>query len=118
MIRSLFTASALAGLLFAPTTALPLTTEQFLTICETAPGHCVEHGVLNAYIGGALDLLATLDEQTPYLETLYCHSPQLLFDVEAIIDFMKAHRDGYEDRNAMLLLVRYFEAHGGCPDDA
>jgi hypothetical protein len=91
-----------------------LTTEEFFTICESAPVECTEHPALQAYIGGALDLLATLDEQTDYLETLYCTDPRELFDIPAIIGFMQAHREEYAERNAMLLLVRYFERRGGC----
>jgi|GEM_PF-1638429 len=98
-----------------PASAPALTVEQFSDICDAAPGECSDHPMLQAYVGGALDLLATLDEQTGYLGKLYCKEPKALFDVPVIIHFMQAHRDGNDSRNAMLLVVRYFEENGGCP---
>ena len=94
-----------------------LTVEQFSTICDSAPGKCSDHSIVQAYVGGALDLLATLDDETDYLDTLYCKEPKDLFDVPEIIRFMHAHREGYATRNAMLLVVRYFEKNGGCSPD-
>lgn len=91
-----------------------LTVEQFSNICDSAPGECSDHPMLQAYVGGALDLLATLDEQTSYLDRLYCKEPEALFDVPAIIRFMQAHREGNASKNAMLLVVHYFEENGGC----
>lgn len=99
------------------TNASALTMEQFSHICESAPGECSEHPLLQAYVGGALDLLATLTEETRYLDKLYCKEPKELFDVPAIIRFMQAHREEYVTRNAMLLVVRYFEDNGGCQLD-
>ncbi len=94
--------------------AFALTMEQFSNICASVPGECSDHPVLQAYVGGALDLLATLDEETTYLGKLYCKEPKALFDVPAIIRFMQAHREEYATRNAMLPVVRYFEENGGC----
>ncbi len=108
-------ATALLGLCASQSPRLAaLTTDEFFAICESAAGRCQEHPVLQAYVGGALDLLATLDEQTEYLDEVYCKHPRGLFDVAAIMEFMQAQREGYGDRNAMLLVVRYFERHGGC----
>lgn len=114
MKSSLLTIVALVLVSLQPTNASALTMEQFSHICESAPGECSDHPVLQAYVGGALDLLATLDEETRYLKKLYCKEPKELFDVPAIIRFMQAHREGYATRNAMLLVVRYFENNGGC----
>lgn len=91
-----------------------LTMQQFSAICDSAPGECRDHPILQAYVGGALDLLATLDEETGYLDKLYCRESKDLFDVSAIIRFMQAHGDEYATRNAMLLMVGYFEETGGC----
>lgn len=99
--------------LFAPS-ATALTMEEFSHICRSSPGKCSEHPVVQAYIGGALDLLATLDEQTDYLKKLYCKEPSILFDVPTIIRFMEQRSEEYAKGNAMLVLVRYFEEHGGC----
>lgn len=108
-------APAIFGLLSVlSSSASALNMEQFSNICESAPGECRDHPILNAYVGGALDLLATLDEDTAYLDKLYCKDPKAIFDVPAIIRFMQVHREGYADRNAMLLVVRYFEENGGC----
>ncbi|ALS98354.1 hypothetical protein AT746_08865 [Lacimicrobium alkaliphilum] len=96
------------------TSAPALTVQQFSDICASAPGECSELPVIQAYVGGALDLLATLDEQTEYLETLYCKEPQKLFDVAAIVRFMQQQPEQFANSNAMLLLIRYFEQYGGC----
>lgn len=94
--------------------ARALTTDGFFGICEAQKRDCSQLPVIQAYIGGALDLIATLDEATPYLDEVYCKAPEALFDIEAIVAFMSANRDAYANRNAMLLLVRYLEANGGC----
>lgn len=104
----------LALALAAPSGAAAQTVSQFAEVCASAAVPCAEHPLTRAYVGGALGLLATLDQQTGYLDDLYCTAPRELFDVPAIIRFMEGHREGYETRNAMLLLVRYVEANGGC----
>ncbi|MEE9346321.1 MAG: hypothetical protein V3U88_12015, partial [Methylococcales bacterium] len=74
--------------LHAPST-LALTMKQVSNICHSSPGECSDHPILRAYVGGALDLLATLDERTDYLGKVYCKKPKELFDVPAIIRFME-----------------------------
>lgn len=91
-----------------------LTMEQFSNICKSSPGECSDHPLLQAYVGGALDLLATLDERTDYLHTVYCKTPKELFDVPAIIRFMEQQSEPHSSDNAMLMLVRYIEKNGGC----
>lgn len=98
-------------------TANALTMQQFSKLCASATGECSDHPIVQAYIGGALDLLATLDENTNYLDTLYCAEPKTLFDVAAITRFMQAHTKEYANQNAMLVVVRYFEKNGGCNND-
>ena len=101
-----------SGLFSSPADAL--TTEGFLAICEQAERKCEEIPVLQAYVGGALDLVATLHEATDYVDKIYCKDPELLFDVGAIIRFVEANQAGYEDENAMLLVIRFLETYGGC----
>lgn len=99
-------------LLVRPATALTMT--EFARICQSGPVACSEHPILNAYVGGALDLIAMLDEQTDYLGKVYCKPPKTLFDVPAIIRYMEARQSEYADRNATLVLIRYLEENGGC----
>jgi hypothetical protein len=99
--------------LHAPS-ASALTMMQVSDICHSSSGECSNHPIIRAYVGGALDLLATLDERTDYLGKVYCKKPKELFDVPAIIRFMELRREQYASDNAMLVLVRYFEEHGGC----
>lgn len=113
-IRLLITTSILLILPLLTPGAAALTVEQFSAICRSAPNDCSEHPVVQAYIGGALDLVATLDEETNYLHKIYCKKPEVLFDVSTIIHFIQQHAEKYATRNAMILLVRYFEQHGGC----
>lgn len=97
--------------------AAALTMDEFSKICRSSPGKCSDHPILQAYVGGALDLLASLDEKTDYLTKLYCKEPKQLFDVPAIIRFMEQRSAQYASDNAMLLAVRYFEEQGGCHND-
>ena len=101
-------------LVLLSSSANALTLRQFSEICDTAPGDCSSHPVIQAYVGGALDLLATLDEKTDYLETVYCREPSEIFDVAAIIRFMQTADSRYADENAMLVFIQYFEKFGGC----
>jgi len=100
-------------LLHAPC-ATALTMNQFSDICHSSPGECSDHPIIRAYLGGALDLLATLDERTDYQGKVYCKKPKELFDVSAIIRFMELRSEQYATDNAMLVLVSYFEEYGGC----
>lgn len=94
--------------------ATALTMKQFSDICRSSPGECSDHPIIQAYVGGALDLIATLDEKTDYLEKMYCRESKELFDVPAIIQFMVLRSEEYAEDNAMLVLVRYFEERGDC----
>lgn len=98
-------------------TAKALTMQQFSDICDSSPKECVDYPVLQAYVGGALDLLATLDERTDYLDKIYCKEPEALFDVAKIIRFMELRKEQYAKENAMLVFIRYFEEQGACSDD-
>jgi hypothetical protein len=93
---------------------LALTMKQFSDICNSSSGECSDHPIAQAYVGGALDLLATLDERTDYLGEVYCKKPKELFDAPSIIHFMELRSEQYATDNAMLVFVRYFEEHGGC----
>ncbi len=112
--RILVILALLANGIAIPDTASALTTQQFMSICEAGNGPCSEHPILNAYIGGALDLIAVLDEETDYLGEVYCGKPDKLFDVTQIIRYIEANQKAYADKNAMLVFVRYFEEEGGC----
>lgn len=94
--------------------AFSLTIHQFSEICRSEQGKCSDNLVINAYVGGALDLLATLHEETEYLETLYCKEPAALFDVPTIIRYMEQRALRSDQRNAMFLFIGFFEKRGGC----
>ncbi len=113
-VRLLVTTFVVLLLPLYVSSASALTMKQFSDICHSSTGECSDHPIIQAYVGGALDLLATLDEQTDYLEKVYCKKPKELFDVPAIIRFMELRGEQYAADNAMLVLVRYFEKHGGC----
>lgn len=114
MTVRLFATIILAFFSLHATSASALTMEQFLKICDSASGECSDYPILQAYIGGALDLLATLNEEKGYLGELYCEESKEVFDVPAIIRFMQEQGEQYATRNAMLLLVRYLEQNGDC----
>ena len=94
-----------------------LTLGEFNQICVSFQRNCSEHPVVQAYVGGALDLLATLNEREMLVTQPYCKSPDQLFDVAAIVAFLQ-NRPSIEGRdNAMLGVIRYFENNGGCNDE-
>ncbi|MEX0738224.1 MAG: hypothetical protein WD071_02670 [Pseudohongiella sp.] len=114
MLIRMFALILSGGLCLHSSNLSALTVEQFIGICDSFPGDCSDHPRLHAYVGGALDLIATLDEETAYLEAFYCRASPGLFDVPAIIRFMERHREGNAARNAMVLVVRYLEDNGKC----
>ena len=113
-VRLLATSFIALLLTLHATSSTALTMKQVSDMCDSSPGECRDHPIIRAYVGGALDLLATLDERTDYLGKVYCKKQKELFDVPAIISFMELRREQYASDNAMLVLVRYFEEHGGC----
>lgn len=100
--------------MLAANSVAALTVQEFKQICLTQEADCEEHPAINAYIGGGLDLLASLQEETEYLQRLYCGQPDTLFDAKKIIQFIEQSSKEFEQQNAMLRLVAYFEQQGGC----
>lgn len=113
-LRIMALATALIATLVITRPATALTMNQFSRICESAETQCRKHPILNAYVGGALDLIAMLDEETDYLGEVYCRPAKTLFDVPSIIRYLETHQTNYSNKNAMLVLIRYLEEHGGC----
>ena len=102
-------------ILLTPLQSKALTSSEFFQICEASgQPNCADIPFLQAYIGGSLDLLATLADQTNYLSPIYCTKPEDLFDVGKIFNYMALHKHAYLNDNAMLLVVKYFEEKGGC----
>lgn len=102
------------GMTSLPSTLHALTVEEFASICTSIKGRCSASPFVQAYIGGALDLVAMLDEETPYLGEVYCTAPGELFDVPTIVDYILSNRHKEDKRNAMLLVIHYLEQRGGC----
>ena len=98
----------------APVTSHALTMGQFASACEAFDGDCGNSPFLQAYVGGALDFVAMLDEDTDYLDQIYCREASEFFVVPEIVRYVLTHQDGYADKNAMLLVIRYLEEMGGC----
>ena len=114
-IRFLVLNSLFILALLLPNSVSALTMQEFKAICNSIGVKCKEHPVLQAYVGGSLDIIAALDEETNYLKKkLYCDKPSNLFRVPEIIEFMEKHQKEYANKNATLLIIRYFEEKGGC----
>ncbi len=115
--------SAIAFTLLTSAVLLPLTPpaqamkiSEFTQICGSTPMPCTDIPMIRAYVGGALDLLAALDENTDYLTTIYCKPTQELFDTAKVIQFMQAHQSENPSRNAMMLVIQYMEEQGDCSE--
>ena len=104
----------LAALLLTPVRSNALSVDDLLDGCAQAGAPCKELPWAQAYIGGALDLIAMLDEETDYLGQVYCKTPGEISDVPGILAFIEQHRKGNGDKNAMMLVIRFFETYGGC----
>ena len=113
-IRKIVTCALFCAFFSLATPASSLTMTEFANICNSNQVPCREHPILIAYVGGALDLMAMLDEETDYLDEVYCKSPKALFKVPVIIDYMESQQAEYANKNAMLVLIRYLEQRGGC----
>lgn len=107
-------ALVLTLVVFGVSKANALTVDQFSAICSASEQPCSKHPMLQAYVGGSLDMLASLTEQTGFLKPIYCREPKEIFAVDRIIDFMLDNADTDGDRNAMNLVIEYFELNGGC----
>jgi len=114
MTKTVFLISTIFIVLTTPNAANSLTMREFSTVCQKMQTNCSANPILQAYVGGSLDLLATLDEDTNYFAKLVCNDKRALFKVDAIIEYMLQRKQGYLDKNATLLVVRYMEQYGGC----
>ncbi|MGH1543311.1 MAG: hypothetical protein ACRBHB_23105 [Arenicella sp.] len=106
--------SMLTGSLLLSSHTFALTMSEFKTICESSTVECKDHPILQAYVGGALDVVAVLAEETSYLDNIYCEDTSTLFDIKRIIPFMEQHQEEHATNNAMLVLIKYLEEHSGC----
>ncbi|MEM1403054.1 MAG: hypothetical protein AAGG55_06975 [Pseudomonadota bacterium] len=104
-------ALVLLAALLSPT-SVALTMNDIVTFCESYQGECDSSPFLQAYVGGAMDLVAMLDEETDYLDKIYCSDPKDFFDTGRIIRYMRSNASDEGDENAMLLFVRFLEEHG------
>lgn len=99
-----------------PFGAFAMTIGEFASICNSSNTPCQDMPFIQAYIGGALDLLAMLDEETDYLEPIYCAPKPELFRTTPIINYVLVHKNDRPTRNAMMLLIQYLEEKGGCAE--
>lgn len=86
-----------------------LTTKELLNVCYLNSQPCHALPFANAYIGGALDLLGALNENELLNIELSCASSTQIFNVKRILKYMEANQNTYEDKNAMLLLIKYLK---------
>ena len=110
---NLFLKGILVAVLICSSKVSALTISEFKEICESSQAACKEHPILQAYVGGALDVLVVLKEETQYLEKIYCEDTSVLFDFKKIITFMEQSQEKATN-NAMLVLVKYLERNSGC----
>ena len=115
-MRSIFLAAIglLTVLLVMSEQASALTITEFNAICKSSSAECKDHPILQAYVGGALDVVAVLVEETSYLDKIYCEETSTLFDVKRIIPFMEQQQEESASSNVMNLLIKYLEEQGGC----
>ena len=68
--------------------AKALTVQQFVNICQQGGNECSKRPILQSYVGGALGMIAVLQESNAVLTKVYCKKPKGLFDVTKIINFI------------------------------
>lgn len=112
-LNSLYIKSILIAILIFSSQVSALTVSEFKAICKSSLVECKEHPLLQAYVGGALDVLVVLKEETQYLEKIYCEDTSVLFNFKKIITFMEQSQEKATN-NAMLVLVKYLERNSGC----
>ena len=110
---NLFLKGILVAVLICSSKVSALTISEFKEICESSQVACKEHPILQAYVGGALDVLAVLDDENQFQENIYCGDNSVLFDFKRIIVFMEQSQEKATD-NAMSVLIKYLENNGGC----
>jgi hypothetical protein len=94
-----------------------LSVSQFSQLCSQAkPQKCHEVPLVRAYVGGALDMVASLQESKALATDLVCRPPEDLFEVEQIITYMEKNASEDNKQNAMYLVINYIQKHGGCPE--
>lgn len=105
----------LTVLFFTSSSSSALTTKELLKVCGLKNQPCHTLPFANAYIGGALDLLGTLQENEQLNLQFSCASPNKLFKVKRILDYIEENQISnenqrfYEDKNAMTLVIKYME---------
>lgn len=106
-------------LLTLSTSANGLETRQFKELCEPSgeANAQFKQQICNAYLGGAFDLLGTLNErEAAQGRPLFCIDGNTLLNVENIKQHVlaKAEEPAFANINAMHALLDYVHIHGGC----
>ncbi len=91
-----------------------LTIDQFQSICRDYQENCDQHPTIQAYVGGALDLFATLNENPAYLAEINCAESRKLYNVKKIIEHMQRADVSNGNTNAMTVFIHYFEINKPC----
>jgi len=103
------------AMITAPTHALTLA--QFNAICADQPVPCTQHPALHAYIGGAIDLLVAMRQNSDYLSPMTCALTPQHLDVNTIITFMTEYEPQSPERDAMAVLLEYLQAELPCKSE-
>lgn len=103
------------GIMFGGiSSAHSLTVQEVQSICSQQTTLCADNLVIQAYIGGGLDMLASLYEHEVLHGVRFCKSPQALFDVTNIINFLLTLEGGARAQNAMRQVTTYLQGESGC----
>ncbi|RBP51740.1 hypothetical protein [Arenicella xantha] len=94
--------------------AQALTVGQVQGICAEYDTSCRDNPFLQAYVGGGLDMLATLKEQGTLTGIQLCEPSDELFDVDKILDFLSSAKDDAKAKNAMHQVISYLQREGSC----
>lgn len=94
--------------------AFALNVQQFVKICGSSQaGH---QQFCNTYLGGALDAIAVLNDKakTEKLNPIYCKHEKEIFDAPKIIVYVSKLNAKWQHKNAILPVIDYLIAVGGC----
>ncbi|MDT0594888.1 hypothetical protein [Glaciecola petra] len=105
----------LFGLLFCfSSNAFALGVKQFVEVCNSSQaGH---QQFCNTYLGGALDAIAVLNDKAKKEKQapIYCKHEKEIFNAPKIIAYVSSLKAKWHDKNAILPVIDYLSAVGGC----
>ncbi|WP_395343928.1 hypothetical protein PN836_004545 [Ningiella sp. W23] len=102
------------SLMFSSAYSWSLNVEEFQQYCDKSK---LDSAFCQSYLGGAMDAIAVMNDEAKRTgNEIYCVHEKEIFNAPEMMDYILAQPSRFHKKNAILPLLDYLKAKGGCGD--